>query len=376
VGEAGLQLAEFSEETLKSLGETLPDYAAITNPVDATSDILARPEIGKDSLLASAEDPEVGVVIYPFPCDYAELTGSIGEAIVEVQAKTDTPIVAAWMSDRLGEGYDALVAGGLVPSRSVKRTTKAVRRWVDRGAWAGDTAWRPLGPTTPAETLRTLAETDAKDLLRGHGVPVPTSQVVRSADDAVRAAARIGYPLVAKIVSEEITHKSDLGAVKVGLQDEEEVRAAYGQIVKAVVAAGHQETRVMVEVMAPAGLDVLIGVTKDPVFGPLITFGLGGVYVELFNDVARRLLPLNRSQAQELINEPKCSALLKGLRGAQASDIDALADLLVAVSDFVETNAEGIEELELNPVRVLPAGEGVLALDAVLVVNEKIGESL
>ncbi|MGI5159275.1 acetate--CoA ligase family protein [Microbispora sp. CA-102843] len=376
IGSVGLELAEFSEKTHTRLRETLPDYAAVGNPVDATSDILSRPEIGHESLRAVADDPDVGVVLYPFPCDYEELTGQIGASIAAVQRETETPILTVWMSDRLGAGYTELVEGGLVPVRSVRNGTKALRRWVERGRWSPDTGWRPIGTAASGGEESggervTHTEPEAKELLARHGVAVPGSGIARTADEAVAVAERVGYPVVLKVVSAEITHKTDVGGVAVGLADAGQVRAGFERVRQSVTAARPdvEFDGVLVEAMAPAGLDVLVGVSRDPVFGPVMTFGLGGVLVELFQDVSRRLLPLTPEQARALVEEPRCAALLRGVRGGAASDVDALVDLLVGVSRFVEANGDAVEELELNPVRVLPAGQGVVALDAVLVTS-------
>ncbi|MEV4381079.1 acetate--CoA ligase family protein [Streptosporangium sp. NPDC049644] len=369
VGNAGLELAEFSDKTLARVREVLPDYAAVANPVDATSDILTRTEIGYESLRAVADDPDVGLVLYPFPCDYEELTEAIGASIAQVQRETETPILPVWMSDRLGPGYDELVKGGLVPVRSVRNGTAALRRWVERGRWSHQEGWRPLGAASSGGERIVHTEPTAKELLDRHGVPVPASGVATTADEAVAVAERVGYPVVLKVVSAQITHKSDVGGVAVGLADAGQVRAAYHRIREAVPAArpDAEVGGVLVEAMASAGLDVLVGVSRDPVFGQVVTFGLGGVLVELFGDVSRRLLPLTPDQARALVDEPRCAALLHGVRGGEPGDVDALVDLLVNVSRFVEANAAVVDELELNPVRVLPAGQGVVALDAVLV---------
>jgi acyl-CoA synthetase (NDP forming) len=376
VGDAGLELAELSSQTQDALRRALPDYAAVGNPVDATSDILARPEIGQTSLLATAEDPSVGVVLYPFPCDYEELTGKIGAGIVEVQAKTDTPIVPVWMSDRPGPGYQELVAGGLVPIGSIKRGTRALRRWVERGGWTVPAGWRPLPAARDHGEPVTWTEPAAKALLARYGVPVPRSDVARSPERAVAIAAGLGGPAVLKIVSPAITHKSDVGGVTVGVAGAAAVRGAYAQVIQAAAdrAPGAPVEGVLVESMADDGIDVVIGVSRDPVFGPMLTFGLGGIYVELFNDLSRRMLPLDEAQARALIDEPRCSALLRGTRGAPSADTDALVRLLLAVSGFVEANAGAIDELELNPVRVAPAGQGATALDAVLVTAGNLEE--
>jgi acetate---CoA ligase (ADP-forming) len=377
VGEAGLELAAFAPETDKALRETLPDYAAVGNPVDATSDILSRPEIGVASLQATVDDPAVDVVLYPFPCDYEELTGQIAAGIVEVQNRTDVPIIPVWMSDRLGPGYQEMVAGGLMPIGSVKRGTRAMRRWINRGRWSASEGWRPVATRRSAAERVVWSEPDAKARLAGYGVPVPRSAIAASADDAARIASDIGAPVVLKVVSSQLTHKSDAGGVIVGLSGPDAVRRGYADIM-AAISRNHPDVTpdgVLVEQMAPEGIDVLIGVTRDPVFGPIITFGLGGVLVELFNDVSRRMLPLDETRARELVSEPRCAALLCGVRGQQGSDVDALVKLLLSVSAFVLDNAPSVDELELNPVRVGPVGQGVLALDAVLVTAGELEET-
>lgn len=377
VGEAGLELSSFSQDTLDALTAALPDYAAIANPVDATSDILTDDAISYASLKAVADDADTGVILYPFPCDYAELTGRIARSAVTVQAETETPIVAVWTSDRLGEGWQALAQDGFVPSRSVKRTAVAIRRWVDRGLWTAshEAGWRPVSLTSAPDRAvgRALTEPKAKALLARAGVPVPAGRVAQTAEEAASIAAEIGFPVVAKIVSPDIVHKSDLGGVAVGLKDAEAVSGAFSKIMESVRlgAPGAVIEGVLIETMAPAnGVEILVGVTRDPVFGPILTFGLGGVFVELFKDVGRRMLPLTAASARSLIREPQCAKLLQGYRGKPAVDLDALERLLLAVSDFVCANIDAVEELELNPVWAGPSG--VVALDAVLIASAPI----
>lgn len=379
VGEARLEMATFAPETLEQLQKTLPSYAAFANPVDATSDILTNSDIAYDSLKAVADDPSVGVILYPFPCDYAELTQGIADDGVRTQGETDTPIVAVWTSDRLGAGWSSLVEGGLVPSRSVKRAALAIRRWIERGRWETQTreaGWRPLPSDSARPEARfTLNESAAKSLLARAGVSTPSGVIVHSANEARRVAELYDVPLVAKIVSADIAHKSDVGGVIVGLSSPDQSAAGYEQIISAVgeAAPRAQIDGVLLEKMAPAGgTELLIGVTRDPIFGHVMTVGLGGVFVELFRDVSRRLLPLTPAMAREMLMEPKCAALLTGYRGKPAVDIDAVVEILLAVSQFVSTHADALEELELNPVWVGPKGQGALALDALLVSNTPI----
>jgi len=373
VGEGGLTLSTFSAQTLNTLRTSLPDYAAIQNPVDATSDIITNPEVGRATLKAVADDPDVDLILYPFPCDYMEITSTIADMVVSAQQQTEVPIVPIWQSDRLGGGFQSLVKGGLMPTRSVKQTVKAVRRVIDWGAWrtSFEPTWTPLPTAATARgELVTHTEPAAKALLAQYGVKVPQGGIATSADAAVQIANKVGYPVVAKIVSAAITHKSDIGGVAIGLADESAVRAAFERITASVRKATPDAAvdGILIEKMAASGgFEALIGVVRDPVFGPIITFGLGGIYVELFKDVARRKLPLTASTARELIQEPRCSKLLQGLRGKGPADTAALEAMLLAISDFVTRRADDLEELELNPVWVGPQGQGVLALDAVLV---------
>lgn len=378
VGEAGLELATFAPQTLDRLKAALPDYAAYANPVDATSDILTNSAIAYDSLKAVTDDSESGVILYPFPCDYAELTQAIAEDCVRVQQGTDTPIVAVWTSDRLGGGWTALADGGLVPGRGVKKAAKCIRRWLDRGRWAAEMqekGWRPLATIPGPEARHSLTEGAAKALLAKAGIPVPKGVLVRSASEAHDAAQSLGLPLVAKVASADIAHKSDIGGVIIGIQTAAQAADAFARIMDnaATKAPGARVDGVLLEQMAGAGgVEMLIGVSRDATFGHVLTVGLGGVFVELFKDVSRRLLPLTPASARAMLLEPRCAALLTGYRGKPPADLAALTDLLLKLSSFVAAHADSIEELELNPVWVGPEGSGVLALDALLVSNTPI----
>jgi acetate---CoA ligase (ADP-forming) len=218
-----------------------------------------------------------------------------------------------------------------------------------------------------------LSERDAKAWLAKHGVPVPGSALATGRAEAIEQAAAIGFPVVLKVASADITHKTDVGGVRVGLNDANAVGRAWDAIHDAVRAAmpGARIDGLLVEAMATGGLaEVLVGVSRDPVFGHVLTFGLGGVYVEVFKDVSRRLLPLQREEADAMVREVRSFALLDGARGRPKADVTALVDLLMQVSDFVGAHAESIDEIDLNPVWVGAVGQGVKALDAVIVGRE------
>ncbi|WP_255503362.1 acetate--CoA ligase family protein [Cupriavidus sp. UME77] len=374
VGSSGLTLAQFAPHTRELLGELLPDYAAIDNPVDTTAAVLSDADLIEKTLGAVACDPNLGCVIVPIALDYGETTIQMARTIIAAQKGCATPIVPIWMSDRLGEGYRMLVEQGFAPPRSVGKGIKAIRRWVEYGRWK-----RALGAQMPkvgvamlprANATRTLSEADAKQQLLAAGIPVLPNALARSADEAVSMANTMGYPVVAKIASEQIVHKSDIGGVKVGLQDAIQVRQAWLDIMGS--ATEHRPDAVidglLIEKMAPrGGLELMVGVTRDQVFGHVMTFGLGGIYVEILRDVTRRMLPLSASEATAMVREMRCFPLLEGARGRPPADLQALEALLVQISDFVLQNADRIEEMDLNPVWIGASGEGALPLDAVII---------
>jgi acetate---CoA ligase (ADP-forming) len=378
MADSDLEFARFSSATLESMRALLPSYAAIDNPVDLTSDVMANPALSYSTLKAVLQDPDVGVVLYPFPCDWGAISGAIADEAVKAAHESSIPIVPIWMSDRLGSGWNSLVNGGLMPLRRISQASAAVKRWIERGRWMSPQDWTPLktGLARRDVTPRiNVGERRAKDLLSSAGIRVPTGRLAASASEAATAATAIGFPVVAKVASAEITHKSDLGGVAIDLADAASVAAAFDSILAAVSqrAPGAKVDGVLIEAMAPSeGVEVLIGVHRDVVFGPVMTFGLGGTYVELFEDVARRMLPLTPQMARGLVLEPRCAAMLKGMRGKAGADLAALEKMLVAVSHFVCQYADAIEELELNPVWVSTAGRGVMALDAVLVTNRPL----
>ena len=204
---------------------------------------------------------------------------------------------------------------------------------------------------------RNLLEHESWALFAAYGIPVPSCRLAKSMDAAVRFAQEIGFPVVLKIVSPDILHKSDAGGVKINITDEQGVRSAYTSIIKSVHAF-RPDARlegILVSEMLPAGLETIIGMTQDVSFGPAFMFGLGGIFVEVLRDVSFRVLPLEKADALEMIREIKGYALLGGIRGETPKDEEAIADLIVKVAKMVEENPE-IKELDINPCFVYSSG--------------------
>lgn len=220
-----------------------------------------------------------------------------------------------------------------------------------------------------AEGRTLLNEVEAKQLLREAGVPVTQTTLATNADEAVTQAEAAGYPVVLKVVSPDISHKSDAGGVKLNLKSAGDVRAAYDAIIESCQAhvPGANITGVAVQHMAPQGTEVIVGMTTDPQFGPVMMFGLGGIMVEVLKDVSFRLVPLEAKDAQQMIGEIKGKPILDGVRGQPAADVKALEAAILQVSKFVEEHPE-VQELDLNPVFAYE--NGAIAVDARIVISE------
>jgi acetyltransferase len=215
-----------------------------------------------------------------------------------------------------------------------------------------------------SEGRATAGDAEAREILEAYGIPLPKSRLARNVDEAVAVAEAIGYPVVMKIASPDILHKTDIGGVKLNLTNASDVRDAFDLIMYR--ATRHMPDATIwgcqVQQMVKGGKEVIIGMNRDPQFGPLLMFGLGGVYVEALKDVAFRVAPIDRREARELLGEIRAYSLLRGVRGEKPSDLEAIADVLVRVSHLV-TDFPEIVELDINPLLVFAAGQGVLGLD-------------
>jgi acyl-CoA synthetase (NDP forming) len=210
---------------------------------------------------------------------------------------------------------------------------------------------------------RSLLEPEALALLSEYGLPVPRHELVTTPKQALAAAERIGYPVVLKVVSRSILHKSEIGGVRIGLADKEALNGAWEEMTRAVQSAGQRsslEGFLLCE-QAPPGLECIIGIVKDTQFGHAVMFGLGGIFVEVIKDIAFRVLPITRKDAEELVKETKSYKLLSGIRGQKARDIGAVVDCLMKTAAVVEDN-RAIAEIDINPIVIFE--KGAMILDA------------
>lgn len=372
LADAGVALVDLSEATVARLADVLPSFAATANPVDVTGQVVNDPVLFEACLLTLVDDDAVGSVLV-----LLGLQESGGEALARAIAgcagATDKLVAVSWMAGPAA-AYRVLEDAGVPVFEDMSRCVDALASAI--GSAARLEQVRRAGAVRPAPAAAqmrlppgALTEHAAKAALREMGVPVPAGRLVHSADGAVAAAEAIGFPVALKGQSVDVHHKTEHQLVRLGLRDAAGVHSAHLQLVGSARAAGlHGDgwRGVLVEAMAPDGLDTVVGVVRDPVFGPVVMFGLGGVMVELVGDVAFRVAPIGAAEADALIGDTKGSALLDGFRGALGFDRPALVETLVAVSRFAADHAGAIAEIEINPLRVLAPGQGVLALDAVL----------
>jgi acyl-CoA synthetase (NDP forming) len=226
-----------------------------------------------------------------------------------------------------------------------------------------------MGANQARNESRLLSEIEAKQLLHEAGIPVTRTVLATTEEEAIEKAGQIGYPVVLKIVSPDISHKSDVGGVKVGLEDAGAVSAAYNEILVNVQKAEPDASiaGIAVQQMAPAGTEVIVGMTTDPQFGPVVMFGLGGIMVEILKDVSFRVVPVEERDAIQMIEEIQGKAILDGVRGQPPADKAAITDAILKVSEFVERNPD-VRELDLNPMLVYR--EGAIAVDARIVISD------
>ncbi|MBI4322128.1 MAG: acetate--CoA ligase family protein [Chloroflexi bacterium] len=395
---SGLRAAEFCAETEARLrAELFPSWAPASNPLDVWS---ARERYPLQKVL----DDSVEILLSDEGVDGLMLLllgyEGTGEADIERVARLacacGKPVVG-WVGGHVryvDEWSEALRRGNVPTFRHLPMAVRALKAMEEYAAWLRRDASLaiPVGTgavgTLHATSLQratsphrevfgavqdgrhVLTEGEAKRVLAEYGIPVTREILATSADAAVRGAREIGYPVVMKVVSPDILHKSDVGGVRIGVQNDDEARVGYEKILAASQRAvpSAQILGVSVQEMLPPGVEVIVGVTRDPQFGPVVMFGLGGIFVEVFADAAFGVAPLSDADAEQLIRQTKGYALLKGARGKPPSDIAAIKRVLVAVSRLA-VDLDQVQQLDINPLIVYGAGLGAKAADALIVLS-------
>ena len=367
--EAGLDLAPLPEKTQAYLKELVP-FAGTRNPVDFTAQVYNDYSVITKNFQAIFEEGGYDAVIGFFSSLlYSDrVSERVLEALRPVRQAFPDRVIALSVIGPESRKRDFEAEGFLLlhdPSEAMK-TIAAVLE-IGQG-FARPRHDLPDSGAAPVLQRRAYNEVDAKNILREAGIPVAPESLATTAAEAETAAAKLGYPVVMKVVSPDIQHKSDIGGVKLNLTSESAVRSAYDAIITDCRHA-HPKAQidgVLVAKMISGGVEVIIGVQRDPVFGPVVMFGLGGIFTEVMKDVTFRLAPFGEDEAHEMIRSIKGFPLLDGARGREKCDQDALAAALSRLSVFADANRDVVASIDLNPVVVLPEGSGIAALDAVI----------
>ncbi|MFD2239229.1 acetate--CoA ligase family protein, partial [Aureimonas populi] len=377
--ENGLALPAFSPRTVATLTSVLPPFATPQNPLDTTGAVFADASVYTRVLEAVAADPAIGLIVAaqdaPPGLDEAgagEYLGIAG-AIADFAAGARMPTV---LMSNLSAGHHRLFrerAGqGILVLNGTRAALKAIAHVMPRGEAPipactareePDPRWRAV-----LSSGKRLSEGEAKAFLAAHGLPVTRETLAASAREAAAAAGAIGYPVVMKIASPDLPHKTEAGGVRLAIADAGQAARAFEEIMRNARAYAPQAELhgVLVQETVSGGVEALVGLVRHEPFGLGVVVGIGGVMVELVADAAFELLPVDRDAALAMIGRTKLAPLLAGYRGAPACDVPALADAVAALSRLGETYGDHIAALDLNPVAVLPAGRGVRILDALI----------
>lgn len=363
----GLKLAELSEETRVKLRTAAPPPCVIENPVDVLAG--SGPMVYSVALEALLADDGVdAVLVIVGPQDWF-LPTSLAEVIGEAFARHKKPVLASMMGLEANHQAIALLRRYHVPNFSFPdRAANALAALLKRGRWLEAPVGTSLELPSPAEvqqmSVDALQRKDLRGLLSTWGIRFPQEGIAHSVDEAVELAAHIGYPVVLKAASKKITHKTEAGCVATDLPDEAAVRGAFIRIMAAVHVHSSDAALegVLVQPMLRGGYEVIVGVRRDPQFGPLVLVGSGGVDVELIRDIAIGIAPLSYLQAEELLDTTRIGRKLQGWRGAPPGDRAAVLEAVVRLGQMAHDFPQ-IEELEINPLYVLSQGQGALALD-------------
>jgi acyl-CoA synthetase (NDP forming) len=410
----GLSIPDLTKATQDALREWIPGYLRVSNPVDCGG-APSTDWRGRKILDALVADPRVGVLICPITGALPTMSRPLAEDLVAVAETTDKPIVVIWGSPLTDDpAYtEVLVPSGLPVFRTFGNCVGAVKAHLDHHAFAAryrSPFAKPVTRRAPAAKTvdallasrsggssarssdtsshqndrpsrsggssarssdtsshqnhrgRALSEFEGKGVLAAYGIPVTDDQLCHSPAEAVKAAAATGYPVVLKACSPELLHKSDLGLVRVGVGSAAEVRRTFAELVD---RSPVDLDGVLVCPTAAPGVECVVGVSRDPLFGPVVMFGLGGVLVEVLGDVTFRVPPFDRAEAGRMIREVEGFPLLTGARGRPKADLQALVDVIMKVQRLAVDHSDTIGELDLNPLVVHPVG--ATALDALVV---------
>lgn len=375
----GLELPDFSPTTAAALKEVIPPFATVGNPLDVTGYVLLdRTLLGRAAEAASKEpgidlvvllqdlpkvSPAIEETVAAFAANAKILEGSPVPVIVMGNVLTDINEVGREVAER--SGYPMVLGGiehGMTAIGHAVRWSEVYRRRHDQAAVAP----APLAakPVHVQHGSGVWAEQRAGTFLRERGIPMVPTDVASSAEAAAASAEAMGYPVVLKAAAEGLAHKSDIGGVHLGLSDAITVRAAFADMQESLARHGHPDAQAIIQPMRSDGVELLVGVVRDPLWGLTLAVAMGGIWVEVLGDSSLRLLPTDRREIREAIDGLRGAALLRGARGMPATDLDALTEVIDKVGQIAVELGDELESLEINPLLV--HGDRIEALDALI----------
>ncbi|GAA4714931.1 acetate--CoA ligase family protein [Brevibacillus fulvus] len=376
----GIELPEFAPQTVERLKEIVPAFSTVHNPLDVTGYVVVDRSLQRRALAAVSDDPELDFILClvdpprvepedaaPVYQQYEEVANIVRQAKVPIVLVMNTALELTPFGQKVADHYGLHFLGGM--EHGMTALGKAVW-WYEKYSASKDKAAAETPSIKQAATAGSAqgewSEYQARLFLQQQGIPVAPGVLATTAGDAVLAAGQVGYPVALKVQSKEIAHKSDIGGVKLNLASPQEVEQAFAAIMENVAkhAPGSQVEGILVSPMRSGGVELLVGIVKDPLWGQVLACGIGGVFVEVLKDTSLRLLPVNRAEVRAMLEELRGIALLKGARGQKAADLDKVAEAICKIGTLAWTMQDELEELEINPLWV--SGEQVEALDALI----------
>ncbi|MDR3282606.1 MAG: acetate--CoA ligase family protein [Candidatus Methanoplasma sp.] len=379
-----IHAAKLAQSTIDEIKNALPNVAGLTNPIDIRGD--AKAEHFRSAIKAVIKDPSVGgLVVMGSPLDTADLE-AIARIIVEMRDEIPIPTTCCFAGGEKCDRANAILRDGKIPcyptpDRAVRALSILRKYTVNKDAkhdpltvpkvvGGGRGASKKVIDKARAEGRKSLTEAEGKQIFAAYGISVPGEATVRSADDAAKECDRIGYPVVMKILSPDIAHKTDVGGVVVGVKSREAAKEAFAKIMSSCKAAKPDARLDGVSIQQMAfGQEVILSMIRDVQFGPVVSFGLGGIYVEILGEISQAHVPMSEQQLDRMITSTKAYKLLSGARGLPLADVDAVKDMIRRIVLASVENPE-ILELEINPVIVGKKGEGCWAVDALCTLSD------
>jgi acetyltransferase len=379
VERAGLSLASLGKQTMEDLRRALPPAASVLNPVDLLAD--ATTDRYRSALNLVLSDPNVGALIVILTPQFSTRIDEAAEAVADATKGRSTPVLACFMGEASIRNAVKTLTDHNVPNYTVpERAVGALAAMVKQRQWQSETLptfehfdvnrdrVAEIFKTVKAEGRLKMGDAESRGIMEAYGIPVPNSRLCETAGEAVEYATEIGFPVVMKIASPDILHKTDIGGVRLNIQNAAGVRDSFDLLTfRASRYMPDADIRgCLVQQEVHGGKEVIIGMNRDPQFGPLVMLGLGGIYVETLKDVVFRVAPFSRQEAAGMMQEMRSYKLLLGVRGEARADLSALEDALLRVSQLA-TDFSEIVEMDINPLIVFEQGKGATGIDMRLV---------